>query len=158
MICNFKSKRRPAPHSFHVDCAQPNIGQFPDMARCLTWVCAVEAFSSGCQPHSATAPAGSDRSSHGGNEVAGRTTSKQASSAKRVGTRQLHSDAVAPAVAVQAQNLAAQGRDLSALASLRVLRDCTPEQAWARRAVGEDVKSCPRASRARPVRRARCGN
>ncbi len=28
------------------------------------------AFSSGCKPHPATAPAGSNRSSHGGNEVA----------------------------------------------------------------------------------------
>src|SRR5437899_12396705 len=28
------------------------------------------AISSGCKPHSATAPAGSNRSSHGGNEVA----------------------------------------------------------------------------------------
>src|SRR3984893_10632010 len=37
------------------------------------------------------------------------------------GTRQLHSDAVAPVVAVQAQNQAAQGRDLSTLASLRAL-------------------------------------
>jgi hypothetical protein len=27
-------------------------------------------FSSGCKPHPATAPAGSNRSSHGGNEVA----------------------------------------------------------------------------------------
>jgi hypothetical protein len=28
------------------------------------------ALSSGCKPHPAAAPAGSDRSSHGGNEVA----------------------------------------------------------------------------------------
>ena len=28
------------------------------------------ALSSGCKPHPATAPAGSNRSSHGGNEVA----------------------------------------------------------------------------------------
>jgi hypothetical protein len=36
------------------------------------WVCAVtrRRFSSGCKPHPATAPAGSNRSSHGGNEVA----------------------------------------------------------------------------------------
>jgi len=27
------------------------------------------AFSSGCKPHPATAPAGSDRSRHGGDEV-----------------------------------------------------------------------------------------
>jgi hypothetical protein len=32
------------------------------------------ALSSGCKPHPATAPAGSNRSSHGGNEVAGRTS------------------------------------------------------------------------------------
>jgi hypothetical protein len=29
------------------------------------------ALSSGCKPHPATAPAGSNRSSYGGNEVAG---------------------------------------------------------------------------------------
>ena len=71
------------------------------------------------------------------------------------GTRQLHSDAVAPVVAAQAQNQASQGRDLSTLASLRALWARTPEPAWARRAVGEGVKSCPRAgcvNRARPVR------
>src|SRR6266436_6389738 len=56
------------------------------------------------------------------------------------GTRQLHSDAVAPVVAVQAQNQASQGRDLSTLASLRALWPRTPEPAWARRAVGEGVK------------------
>jgi hypothetical protein len=28
------------------------------------------ALSSGCEPHPATAPAGSNRSSHGGNEMA----------------------------------------------------------------------------------------
>src|SRR3954462_1184332 len=61
------------------------------------------------------------------------------------GTRQLHSDAVAPVVAVQAQDQATQGRDLSTLASLRALWARTPEQAWARRAVGEGVKFCPRA-------------
>src|SRR3979411_147302 len=61
------------------------------------------------------------------------------------GTRQLHSDAVAPVVAVQAQNQASQGRDLSTLASLRALWARTPEPAWARRAVGEGVKFCPRA-------------
>src|ERR1700681_4873405 len=61
------------------------------------------------------------------------------------GTRQLRSDAVAPVVAVQAQNQASQGRDLSTPASLRALWARTPEQAWARRAVGEGVKFCPRA-------------
>ena len=36
------------------------------------WVCAVTkaALSSGCKSHPANAPAGSNRSSHGGNEVA----------------------------------------------------------------------------------------
>src|SRR6266851_4072120 len=61
------------------------------------------------------------------------------------GTRQLHRDAVAPVVAVQAQNQASQGRDLSTLASLRALWARTLEPAWARRAVGEGVKFCPRA-------------
>jgi hypothetical protein len=60
------------------------------------------------------------------------------------GTRQLHSDAVTPVVAVQAQNQASQGRDLSTSAPLRALWARTPEQAWARRAVGEGAKFCPR--------------
>src|SRR5713101_2979465 len=60
------------------------------------------------------------------------------------GTRQLHRDAVAPVVAVQAQNQASQGRDLSTPASLRALRARTLDSAWARRAVGEGVKFCPR--------------
>jgi RNA-directed DNA polymerase len=59
--------------------------------------------------------------------------------------RQLHSGAVAPVVAHQAQGQAKQGRDLSTLAPLRALRARTPVPAWARRAVGEGVKSCPRA-------------
>src|SRR5712675_2154907 len=46
------------------------------------------------------------------------------------GTRQLYSDAVAPVVAVQAQNQASKGRDLSTLASLRALWARTSEQAW----------------------------
>jgi Group II intron, maturase-specific domain len=77
------------------------------------------------------------------------------------GTRQLHSDAVAPVVAVQAQNQASQGRDLSTLASLRALWARTLEPAWARRAVGEGVKFCPRAGcgkSACPVRWAGCEN
>jgi len=36
-----------------------------------------------------------------------------------------------------------QGRELSTLASLRALWARPPEQAWARRAVGEGVKFCP---------------
>jgi hypothetical protein len=47
--------------------------------------------------------------------------------------------------ALQAQGQATQGRSLSTLAPLRVLRARTPVPAWARRAVGEGVKSCPRA-------------
>src|ERR1700737_997171 len=77
------------------------------------------------------------------------------------GDRQLHSDAVAPVVAHQAQGQATQGRDLSTLASLRALRARTPKPAWARRVVGEGVKFCPRAGCGRsacPVRRAGCGN
>ena len=61
------------------------------------------------------------------------------------GARQLHSCAVAPVVALQAQGQATQGRDLSTLAPLRALRARTPDRAWARRVVGEGVKSCPRA-------------
>ena len=45
----------------------------------------------------------------------------------------------------QAQGQAMQGRDLSTLAPLWALRARTPNRAWARRAVGEGVKSCPRA-------------
>src|ERR1700688_1518439 len=61
------------------------------------------------------------------------------------GTRQLRSDAVAPVVAVQAQGQAKKGRELSTPAPLRALRTRTPNCAWARRVVGEGVKSCPRA-------------
>ena len=71
------------------------------------------------------------------------------------GARQLGSYAVAPVVALQAQGQATQGRDLSPLAPLRALRSRTPERAWAQRAVGEGVTSCPRAGcgkSARPVR------
>jgi hypothetical protein len=69
--------------------------------------------------------------------------------------RCLPGDAVAPAVALQAQSQAAKGRELSTLAPLRVLRARTPEPAWARRAVDEGVRSCPRAGCGRsacPVR------
>src|SRR5258708_6112066 len=51
---------------------------------------------------------------------------------------------IAP-VALQAQGQATQGRSLSTLAPLRALWARTPVPAWARRAVGEGVKSCPRA-------------
>jgi hypothetical protein len=50
------------------------------------------------------------------------------------------------------KNQASQGRDLSTLASLRALWARTPEQAWARRAVGKGVKFCPRAGCGCPVR------
>ncbi len=71
------------------------------------------------------------------------------------GARQLHSYAVAPVVARQAQGQATQGRELSTLAPLRALWTRTSDPAWARRAVGEGVRSCPRAGcgkSARPVR------
>src|SRR5215472_5678647 len=45
----------------------------------------------------------------------------------------------------QAQSQATQGRGLSTLAPLRALRARTSEPAWPQRAVGEGVKSCPRA-------------
>src|SRR5216684_3301718 len=60
------------------------------------------------------------------------------------GARHLRSYAVAPVVAHQAQGQATQGRDLSTLAPLRALRARTSVPAWARRAVGEGVKFCPR--------------
>ena len=54
---------------------------------------------------------------------------------------ELHRCAVAPVVALQAQGQATQGRSLSTPAPLRALRARTPVPAWARRAVGEGVKS-----------------
>src|ERR1700730_1062423 len=53
------------------------------------------------------------------------------------GTRQLRSDAVAPVVAVQAQNQASQGRDLSTSASLRALWART--RSWAGRRLTWDA-------------------
>src|SRR5271163_3585565 len=70
------------------------------------------------------------------------------------GARRLHSGAVAPVVALQAQSEATRGRELSTLAPLRALRARTSDPAWARRAVDEGVRSCPRAGcgkSARPV-------
>src|SRR5450631_497127 len=64
-------------------------------------------------------------------------------------------------VASQVQGQATQGRDVSTLAPLRVPRSRAPDSAWARRGMGEGVKSCPRAGcgrSARPVRRAATGN
>ncbi len=57
------------------------------------------------------------------------------------GVGQLHRCAVTPVVAHQAQGQAAQGRELSTLAPLRVLRARAPGPAWARRAVDAGVKS-----------------
>ena len=71
------------------------------------------------------------------------------------GARCLRGDAVAPVVALQAQRQATQGRELSTLAPLRALRARASDPAWARRAVDEGVRSCPRAGcgkSARPVR------
>src|SRR5271165_2984446 len=59
------------------------------------------------------------------------------------GGRCLRGGAGAPVVAPQAQSQA--GRELSTLAPLRALRARTPESAWARRAVDEGVRCCPRA-------------
>src|SRR6266478_4216145 len=61
------------------------------------------------------------------------------------GGRQLYRGAVASVVARQVQSQAMQRRDLSTLAPLRALRARTFDCAWARRVVGEGVKSCPRA-------------
>ena len=71
------------------------------------------------------------------------------------GARQLRSHAVAPVVALQAQSQAEQGRELSTLATLRAIRARTPEPAWARRAVDEGVRSCPRAWCGRSARHVR---
>ena len=61
------------------------------------------------------------------------------------GARRLRGGAVAPVVALQAQSQATKGRELSTLAPLRALRARTSDPAWARRAVDEGVRSCPRA-------------
>jgi hypothetical protein len=61
------------------------------------------------------------------------------------GARQLCGCAVASVVAFQAQDQTKQGRQLSTPAPLRDLRARASDPAWARRAVGEGVRSCPRA-------------
>jgi Group II intron, maturase-specific domain len=61
------------------------------------------------------------------------------------GARQLRGCAVAPVVALQAQNQTKPGRQLSTPAPLRDLRARASDPAWARRAVGKGVRSCPRA-------------
>ena len=53
--------------------------------------------------------------------------------------------AVASVVAFQAQDQTKQGRQLSTLAPLRDLWARASDPPWARRAVGEGVRSCPRA-------------
>src|SRR5271157_5683179 len=86
-----------------------------------------------------------------GELLSGRNRQQGVSSARR-----LHSRAVAPVVALQAQTQATKGRDLSTLAPLRVLRARTPEPAWARRVVDEGVRSCPRAGCGRSARPVVC--
>ena len=54
---------------------------------------------------------------------------------------------------VMVQKQATQGRELSTLAPLRALQARTPVPAWARRAVGEGVSSCPRAGCGRSTSR-----
>src|SRR6266436_4266222 len=61
------------------------------------------------------------------------------------GARQLRGCAVAPVVALQAQDQTKQGRQLSTAAPLRDLRARASDPAWAWRAVDEGVRSCPRA-------------
>ena len=61
------------------------------------------------------------------------------------GARQLRGCAVAPVVALQAQDQTKPGRQLSTPAPLRDLRARASDPAWARRAVGKGVRSCPRA-------------
>src|SRR5207302_9850547 len=61
------------------------------------------------------------------------------------GARQLCGCAVASVVAFQAQDQTKQGRQLSTLAPLRDLWTRASDPAGARRAVGEGVRSCPRA-------------
>ena len=117
--------------------------------RAMTAICVRRekaALSSGCKSHPANAPAGSNRSSHGGDEMAEGVSS----------ARCLRGDAVAPVVVLQAQSQAAKGRELSTLAPLRALRARTPEPAWARRAVDEGVRSCPRAGCGKPARPVVC--
>jgi hypothetical protein len=70
------------------------------------------------------------------------------------GARQLHGCAVTSVVAPQVQGQATPGRDISTLAAVRVLRSRTPVPTWARRVVGEGVRSCPRALACRGAKRA----
>ena len=69
--------------------------------------------------------------------------------------RQLHSRAVAPVAAIQAQSQTTQGRELSTPAPLRDLRARASDPAWTRRAVDEGVTSCPRAG-CREIRMSGC--
>jgi hypothetical protein len=54
-------------------------------------------------------------------------------------------DRVRMTAAMLVQGQTKQGRNLSTLAPLRVLRARAPDPAWARRVVDESVTSCPRA-------------
>src|SRR6201987_2122923 len=71
------------------------------------------------------------------------------------GARQLRGCAVASVVALQAQDQTNKGRQLSTAAPLRDLRARASDPAWARRAVGEGVRSCPRAG-CREIRMSGC--
>src|SRR5262249_22094339 len=55
-----------------------------------------------------------------------------------------------------AQSLATQGRSLSTPAPLRALRARTPDPAWSQPAVGEGVRSCPRAGCGKSACPVRC--
>jgi hypothetical protein len=105
------------------------------------------ALSSGCKSHPVIAPRGKPCASWMGELLPSRHHHQSVPDA-----RQLHSSAGTPVVALQAQCQATQGRDLSTLAPLRVLWARTPDRARARRAVGEGVKSCPRAGCGRSAR------
>src|SRR5229473_2553326 len=69
--------------------------------------------------------------------------------------RALDSCAAVPVVTLQAQDQTKQGRQLSTPAPLRDLRARASDPAWARRAVGEGVRSCPRAG-CREIRMSGC--
>ena len=69
--------------------------------------------------------------------------------------RALDNYAAVPVVTLQAQDQTKQGRQLSTPAPLRDLRARASGPAWARRAVGEGVRSCPRAG-CREIRMSGC--
>ena len=94
----------------------------------------------GVRPRGLSRPAGSRHARAGGPRH--RPRRHDHGSAPR---RRLRGGAIAPVVALQAQRQATQGRELSTLAPLRALRARTSGPAWARRAVDDGVRSCPRA-------------